>query len=76
MAERDFARSTFLHADGKLIVMDEDGTIGLASATRQGYKVLAKALILANRAWTTPTLVGTKLYVRDRKQMMAFELGS
>ncbi len=50
-------------------------TIGLASATRQGYKVLAKASILTNRAWTTPTLVGTKLYVRDRKQMMAFELG-
>jgi outer membrane protein assembly factor BamB len=73
---RDFARSTFLHADGKLIVMDEDGTIGLASATRQGYKLLAKASILTNRAWTTPTLVGTKLYVRDRKQVMAFELGS
>jgi outer membrane protein assembly factor BamB len=73
---REFARSTFLHADGKLIVMDEDGAVGLATATRQGYTVLAKAPILTNRAWTTPTLVGTKLYVRDRKQVMALELGS
>lgn len=73
---RDFARSTFLHADGKLIVMDEDGTIGLATATRQGLTVLARASILTNRAWTTPTLVGTRLYVRDRKQMVALELGS
>lgn len=72
---RDFARSTFLHADGKLIVMDEDGTIGLATATRQGLTVLARASILTNRAWTTPTLVGTRLYVRDRKQMVAVELG-
>lgn len=73
---RDFARSTFLHADGKLIVMDEDGTIGLATASRQGFTVLARAQVLTNRAWTPPTLLGTKLYVRDRKQMMAFELGS
>ena len=72
---RDFARSTFLHADGKLIVMDEDGTIGLATATRQGLTVLARASILTNRAWTTPTLVGTRLYVRDRKQMVALDLG-
>jgi outer membrane protein assembly factor BamB len=72
---REFARSTFVHADGKLIVMDEDGMLGLATATRQGFTVLAKAPILTNRAWTTPTLVGTRLYVRDRKQMMAFDLG-
>ena len=72
---RDFARSTFLHADGKLIVMDEDGTLGLATATRQGLTVLARAPILTNRAWTTPTLVGTRLFVRDRRQMIAFDLG-
>jgi outer membrane protein assembly factor BamB len=72
---RAFARATFLHADGKLLVLDEDGALGLATATRQGFTVLAKASVLTNRAWTTPTLVGTKLYVRDRKQMMAFELG-
>jgi outer membrane protein assembly factor BamB len=73
---REFARSTFLHADGKLIVMDEDGSIGLATATRQGLSVLAKAPLLTNRAWTPPTLVGTKLYVRDRRQLMALELGA
>ena len=72
---RDFARSTFIHADGKLIVLDEDGTLGLATATRQGFTVLARAPILTNRAWTAPSLVGTKLFVRDRKQMKAFDLG-
>jgi outer membrane protein assembly factor BamB len=72
---RDFARSTFLHADGKLIVMDEDGTLGLATATREGLKVLARSSVLTNRAWTVPTLVGTTLYIRDRKNLAAFELG-
>ena len=71
---RDFARSTFLHADGKLIIMDEDGNIGLAAPTRQGLNVLAKASVLSNRAWTVPTLVGTKLYVRDRAKMVAFDI--
>lgn len=73
---REFARSTFLYADNKLIIMDEDGNIGLAVPSRDGMKVLAKASVLTNRAWTVPTLVGTKLYVRDRKVMAAFELGA
>lgn len=73
---REFARSTFLYADGKLIIVDEDGNLGLATATRDGLKVLAKASLLKNRAWTVPTLVGSRLYVRDRKTMMALELGS
>jgi outer membrane protein assembly factor BamB len=72
---RDFARSMFLHADGKLVILDEDGTLGLATASRDGMKVLTRASILTNRAWTAPTLVGTRLYARDRKSLAAFELG-
>jgi hypothetical protein len=64
-----------LYADNKLIIMDEDGNIGLASPSRQGLNVLAKASVLTNRAWTVPTLVGTTLYVRDRSQIAAFDLG-
>ena len=56
---RDFARSTFLHADGKLIILDEDGNLGLAVPDRKGLNVKAKASVLTNKAWTTPTLVGT-----------------
>jgi outer membrane protein assembly factor BamB len=72
---RDFARSTFLHADKKLVILDEDGNIGLARPTTSGLNVLAKAPLLTNRAWTAPTLVGTRLYVRDRKNLVALELG-
>jgi hypothetical protein len=72
---REFARSTFLHADNKLIIMDEDGNLGLATAARDGLKILAKAPILSGRAWTVPTLVGTTLYVRDRKNLVALALG-
>jgi outer membrane protein assembly factor BamB len=56
------------------LILDEDGQIGLATPSRSGLNVLAKAPLLTNRAWTVPTLVGSRLYVRDRKSMMAVEL--
>lgn len=57
------------------VILDEDGTLGLATVTPDGLQVLAKAPVLENRAWTPPTLVGTRLYARDRKNIAAFELG-
>lgn len=73
--DRSFARAQLLYADAKLIVLDEDGTLGLATISPQGLKVLARAPILEHLSWTPPTLAGTTLYVRDRKTMAAFELG-
>ena len=74
--DRSFSRAQLLYADGKLIVLDEDGTLGLATVSPQGLKVLARAEVLSNVAWTPPTLAGTTLYVRDRKNIAAFNLGS
>ncbi len=73
--ERGFARATFLYADGKFILLDEDGTLALVTMMPTGMNVHAKAEMLSSTAWTVPTLVGTKLYLRDRKTMMALELG-
>lgn len=73
--DRTFARAQLLHADGKLIILDEDGTLAIATVSPQGMKVLARAQILEHRAWTPPTLVGRTLYVRDRKTIAAYNLG-
>jgi hypothetical protein len=74
--DRSFARSTFVYADEKLIILDEDGTLGLATISPRGLKVLTRADVLTRTSWTVPTLVGTRLYVRDRKDMLALELGT
>jgi outer membrane protein assembly factor BamB len=74
--DRNFARASFVHADGKLILVDEDGNVGMATVSPTGLQVLAKALLLKSIAWTVPTLVGTKLYVRDHEQIMALELAA
>ena len=73
---RAFARAQLLYADGKLIVLDEDGTLALATVSPEGLEVLSRASVLENVSWTPPTLAGATLYVRDRKTLAAFNLGS
>jgi outer membrane protein assembly factor BamB len=71
---REFAKSQLLWADGKLIVLDQDGVLALMVVDRQGFKVLSRAELLQHVAWTPPTLVGTRLYIRDRGNIMALDL--
>jgi hypothetical protein len=73
--DRGFARATLLWADGKVILLDEDGVLGLATPGPTGLQVHGKASVLTNKAWTAPTLVGTRLFVRDRASVKAFDLG-
>ena len=73
--ERSFARAHLLHADGLLLLVDEDGDIAIASVSDQGLDVHARKALLTENAWTPPTLVGSTLYVRDRKEIVAFNLG-
>lgn len=72
--ERGFAKANFVYAEGKLIILDEDGTLALATVSPEGLKVLAKAEVLRSNVWTAPALAGTRLYVRDRRTIAAFDL--
>lgn len=73
--DRGLQRASFIFADGKFIIIDEDGTLALATPFPGGLNIEAKASVLKNRAWTAPTLVGTRLYIRDRQRMIALDLG-
>jgi outer membrane protein assembly factor BamB len=73
---RSFSRASFLMADNHFIILDEDGHLVLANPTAEGLTVAAKADVLSNNAWTAPSLAGTRLYVRDRKNIMALDLGA
>lgn len=72
---RAFAKAQMLWADGKVIVADQDGTLALCRMTPEKLEVLAQAPVLESIAWTPPTLAGTRLYIRDRRSIMALELG-
>jgi len=72
--DRSFPKSNLLLADGKLIILDEDGNLALATASPTELKVISKVSVMKNLAWTVPTLVGTKLYLRDRQTIVALDL--
>lgn len=72
--DRSLARSSFLWADGRFILLDEDGRLALATPTLESLQIQSKVELFNGRAWTIPTLAGTKLYVRDRQTIMALEL--
>ncbi len=73
--ERGLAKATALLADGKLILVDQDGHLALASATPEAFTIDSKHAMLGSKAWAAPTLVGQTLLVRDRKIIMALNLG-
>ena len=73
---RSFPRASFIFADGRFIILDEDGHLLLATATAEGLTVTSKAELLQNRSWTVPSLSGTRLYLRDRKNILALDLGA
>ncbi len=73
--ERSIEKATFVWADQKLITLDQDGNLMIAHPSPQGFKITAKAPLLSNLSWTPPVLVGTRAYLRDRRDMMAVDLG-
>ncbi|HEU4389562.1 MAG TPA: PQQ-binding-like beta-propeller repeat protein, partial [Blastocatellia bacterium] len=74
--KRGFAKAQLLLADGKLILLDQDGTLALIEATPTDLRVLSQVSLLKHLSWTPPTLVGTTLYLRDRHELMALDLAA
>ncbi|HEX4954753.1 MAG TPA: PQQ-binding-like beta-propeller repeat protein [Thermoanaerobaculia bacterium] len=73
--ERGFSKANCVMADGKLFILDEDGTLAMATATPQGLTVLASAQVLGGVSYTPPTLVGGTLFVRGGDRLKALDLG-
>jgi hypothetical protein len=72
--DRSYHKAQSLYADGKLIFIDEHGTLVMAKITPKELKVVASAQVTEPVSWSLPTLVGSKLYIRDRKHILALDL--
>ncbi|UCE59520.1 MAG: hypothetical protein JSU63_19015 [Phycisphaerales bacterium] len=64
-----------VYGDGKLIMLDVDGRLTLATTTPKGLTVHSQCNVTDRYSLSAPALVGTALYVRDRKHIMALDLG-
>lgn len=73
--QRQFPKASLLQTGDKVILLDEDGTLALATLSPKGVKVISQTSVLSKNAWTAPSLAGTRLYLRDRRTALALELG-
>jgi outer membrane protein assembly factor BamB len=73
--QRSIQKATFVWADRKLITLDQDGNLMIAHPSPGGFRISAQAPLLSHLSWTPPVLVGTRLYLRDRRDMMSVDLG-
>jgi len=71
---RSLARASLLRAGERVILLDEDGQLALASATRAGLELHTRTQLFDGLSWTVPTLDGAVLYARDRKSIVALDL--
>ncbi|MCZ6683354.1 MAG: PQQ-like beta-propeller repeat protein [Planctomycetota bacterium] len=73
--KKRFQKSTFVYGDKKMFILGEDGLLTMARVTSKKMRVRSKTQLCKQNAWTVPTLVDRTLYVRDRKNIHAVDLG-
>ncbi|MDZ7343176.1 MAG: PQQ-binding-like beta-propeller repeat protein [candidate division KSB1 bacterium] len=72
--QRGYQKGSLIYADGHLIVLGEQGKLGLVEATPTAYKEKASAQPLTGKCWTMPALAGGKLYLRNQKEMLCLDM--
>jgi outer membrane protein assembly factor BamB len=72
--ERDFRKGSLLIADGRLIILAEQGRLALAEAAPDGYRERAAFQLSKNKCWTAPVIAAGKLYVRDENHLYCLDL--
>jgi outer membrane protein assembly factor BamB len=73
--KRGFGQAHVVYADGRLVILDDHGTLALATPTPQDLTIHSKVKLLEAPSRTPPTIVGKTLFVRDLKKIMALDLG-
>ena len=73
--ERGYEKSNLLHVGDRTILLDSKGHLAMVRFSPEGLNRMAEARITEEKTWTPPTLVDTRLFVRDGASLRAYELG-
>ncbi|CAN5154222.1 hypothetical protein BH11PLA2_BH11PLA2_43760 [soil metagenome] len=73
----EIGQASAIHADGKIILWTETGTLILAKPNADRYEELARAKVLSGKimCWPAPALAGKRLIVRDHTRAVCLYLG-
>lgn len=70
-----FGLGPYLIADGKILVLDDEGHLAMARATPEGYEEIARARVLqGHEAWAPMAIAGGLLLARDFTRMVCLDL--
>ncbi len=70
--DRTFPKASLVAVGKQLLILDEEGVLALATPTETGLTGHGKIRVLENNSWTPPTVVLTRVYVRDRRNLAAY----
>ncbi len=71
---RGFGKGSLILADGRLLVLSDQGRLALVEATPEGYRERGSVQALQGRTWTAPSLAGGRLYLRNHDEMVSFDV--
>ena len=68
--------TSLVYADGHLVLRREDGTIILAKASPEKFRVVSsfKPAFQQKESWAHPVIAGGKLYLREQDKLMSYQL--
>ncbi len=73
--EKKFGYGAVIAADGKLLILRNDGGLVLARATPERFEILARCKPLGGNVRALPALADGRLYLRDDKELVCLEVG-
>lgn len=73
-AQRGLGHGSLILADGRLVVLGERCDLVIAEATGEAYRELARAVPLAGKCWTAPSLAGGRLYLRNEEEIVSIDV--
>ncbi|MBA4018676.1 MAG: hypothetical protein C0483_16035 [Pirellula sp.] len=60
--------------DQRILALNEQGELAVLAADGQQFRQLALNKLTSEPTWTSPAVVGNRLFVRSRSQLMCFEV--
>jgi outer membrane protein assembly factor BamB len=74
--DRSVGKGSVTYADGRLYLLSEEGVVGLAEATPDGYKEKSRFQIPKGNlpTWVPPVISEGRLYLRDQDNLYCYDI--
>ncbi len=73
-AKRGLGKGSLIAADGYLFVVSDQGLLVRLEATPEGYREAGQIQAMEGKSWTSPTIAGGHIYLRNLREMVALDL--